>query len=111
MKKKIRWFVVGFFACIISIWTVMLASDYSKLKNNKSPLFCMDIIIYDTIDPNISIKRYKGFLYNIDEVKIYEENGCIVCEDTFYTITFFNRNISKVFNKSKDRFDKKYYSE
>ena len=61
MKKKIRWHVVGFFVPPISIWSVMLTSDYTKLKNNESPLFCMDIIIYDTIDPNISIKRYKGF--------------------------------------------------
>ena len=111
MKKKIRWFVVGFFACIISIWAVMITSDYVKLKNNESPLFCMNTIIYETIDPSISVKRYKGFLYNIDEVKIYEENGCIVYEDTFYTMTFFNKNINKVIDKSKDQFNKKNYSE
>lgn len=111
MKKKIRWFVLGFFACIISIWVVMLSSDYFKIKNNEHPLFYQDIIFYETIDPNISVKRYKGFLYNIDEVKFFETDGCIVYEDTFYSVTFFNKDINKVIDKSKAQFDEKYYSE
>ena len=36
--KKIRWLVVGMILCIISIWGIMLYSDYSNISKEEDAL-------------------------------------------------------------------------
>lgn len=111
MKKKVRWLVVGVICCLISIWMIMLCSDFHKIKNNEKPLFCFNVERYHLMDPNIYAIRYKGIIYNIDEVTICDELGCIVLDETYYTVSFLNKKISKVIENDKDNFYKKYYGE
>jgi hypothetical protein len=58
MKKKIWWLVAGVICFIISIWMIMLFSDFYKIKNNEKPLFCIGLESFNLVDPNIYTKRY-----------------------------------------------------
>lgn len=97
MKKRIRWFVVGIILCIVSIWGIMLYSDYRNISKEEDPIFCIGVTTYDFVDPNIYAKRYVGIIYNIDEITFYQDK-----EQTFYKISFFNKDISKVLNEIKE---------
>ena len=55
--KKIRWLVVGMILCIISIWCIMLYSDYSNILKEEDPIFCIGVTRYDFVDPNLFAKK------------------------------------------------------
>lgn len=95
--KKIRWLVVGMILCIISIWGIMLYSDYSNISKEEDPIFCIGVTRYDLENPNLFAKRYVGIIYNIDEITFYKEE-----KQTFYKITFFNKNISDVIARCEE---------
>ncbi len=95
--KQIRWLVVGIILCIISIWGIMLYSDYSNISEEENPIFCIGVTMYNLVDPNVYAKRYVGIIYNIDVITFYKEE-----KQTFYKITFFNKDISDVIARCEE---------
>lgn len=106
MKKKIRWFVVGIVCCLMLIWGLMMFSDYCRAKDKEDPFFDISMVLYHVEDSNITVKRYKGLFYNVDQVIYYAPPIYMIEPKVYCEITFFNKDISKVtYNAYKQFFE------
>ena len=94
MKKKI---IIIFVIVFVCLWTTFFVTDSIRCKNDKEPIFCVEVARYDD---GGSIK-YVGLFYNyysikqliVDEVDGNYESDCLI--DKAITPWFFSIDYAK----------------
>lgn len=63
-REKIRFRVIGIIAVIIVLWCVIFITDYIRVENNNTPIFCLPLgESYDDGGSN----EYYGLFYKVNK--------------------------------------------